>query len=231
MTYEETKNIISGIIIAYPNYKLADMKSTLNLWYEMLKDYPYNVVSMSLKAYICKGNEFAPSIGQLITEICKLTTPQELNSMEAWGLVSKALRNGYYGSAEEFKKLPVLVQKALGTHEQLRNWACDENFNEEVAKSHFIKAYNIECQRKEDITKLPKDVQMFVENINSNSLKAQIESKNISTINSMIEENKAINDKHSHSYDDYIEMPEKVRQIVETKFLKVDHDKGTESSC
>lgn len=45
----------------------------------------------------------------------ELNTPKQLNELEAWSLVEKAIRNSIYNSQEEFSKLPPLVQKAVGS--------------------------------------------------------------------------------------------------------------------
>ena len=95
---------------AFPNYKPPDKTVAVNTWFLMLADYPYHQVQMALKAYIATDTSgFAPSIGQIIDKMQMINSNAEQNEMEAWSLVSKALRNGNYKSREEFEKLPDLV--------------------------------------------------------------------------------------------------------------------------
>lgn len=84
---------------AYPNYKPSDKTVAINTWNLLLSEYSYSQVESGLRAYILSDTSgFAPSIGQLIAKVKTIEEPAQLNESEAWGLVSKAIRNGYYGS-------------------------------------------------------------------------------------------------------------------------------------
>lgn len=162
MTREETIQLLMTIQAAFPNYKVTDKTVTVNIWLSMLEDYDSNLVMASLKSYIATDKTgFAPSIGQIIDKahaLVKLNGNSELTETEAWALVSKALRNGVYNSESEFNKLPETVQKAVGSHEMLRVWATDENFNESVVSSNFMRSYKAVLNRKTEIEKLPASV-------------------------------------------------------------------------
>ena len=107
MTREETVKIMRIICDSYPNYKPTNLSEIVDVWCMMLSDYTYDEVSIALKAYITSNTSgFAPVIGQLIEMIKTITEGQELNDMEAWAIVSKAIRNSAYNSVEEFAKLP-----------------------------------------------------------------------------------------------------------------------------
>ena len=130
MTREETVKIIRIMVDSYPNYKPNDISETVDVWNMMLSEYTYEQISVALKAYILSDTSgFAPSVGQLVDKMKSITTPQELNEMEAWALVCDALRNSGYNYAEEYDKLPPLVQKAVGLPTQLQTWALTENLN------------------------------------------------------------------------------------------------------
>lgn len=201
MTREETVKIIRIMVDSYPNYKPNDISETVDVWQMMLEEYSYQQVSMALKAYILSDDSgFAPSIGKLVNKIHTMTEPQELNEMEAWSLVSKAIRNSGYNSVEEFAKLPPLVQKAVGLPEQLRTWALDENYNEEVASSHFVKCYRNEIVRHREFQKMSRSAQQLIEKENAGSYSAQIAEKRLQAIESANErkqgEIKALETKH-----------------------------------
>lgn len=172
MKREETVKIIRIICDCYPNYKPNNLTETVDVWNMMLSDYTYEQISLALKAYILADtNGFAPSIGQLVDRVNAFSHPQELNELEAWSLVCKAIRNSGYNSEYEFSVLPELVRKAVGTPNHLRTWAMDENFNEQVVGSHFIRCYRSEVARDRDFRKMPANIQSL---INNNS-KAQID--------------------------------------------------------
>ena len=69
----------------------------------MLSDYTYQQISVALKSYILSDTSgFAPTIGQLVDMVHSVSKPQELNEMEAWSVVSMAIRNSGYRYTEEF---------------------------------------------------------------------------------------------------------------------------------
>lgn len=183
MTREEAKKIIMIMSTSYPNYKPQDLTMTVDTWHMMLEDYAYNQVALALKAFVISDTKgFAPSVGQLIDKLQKISQPEELNEMQAWTLVSAALRNGYYGAEEEFNKLPPLVQKAIGAPTQLRNWSQTNTESvENVVQSNFLRTYRSVLQRELDVSKMPAEIKDLIE-ANQPKLKtpapAKIEQKN-----------------------------------------------------
>lgn len=163
MEREETKKIIRIMCDSYPNFKPSNLTETVDVWNMMLSDYTYREISVALKAYILSDTSgFAPSIGQLVGQIHSMSKPQALNEMEAWALVSKAIRNSSYRSVEEFLRLPEEVQRAIGTPEQLRIWAIDEDYNETVVMSNFQRTYRAELEKNSNNEKLPDKMQQMI---------------------------------------------------------------------
>lgn len=176
------------MVDSYPNYKPNNISETVDVWNMMLSEYTYEQISVALKAYILSDTSgFAPSIGQLIGKIQSITQPQELSEMEAWALVSNALRNSCYNSVEEYAKLPPLVQKSVGLPDQLRTWAIDENYNEQVVSSNFMRCYRTELARHEELSKMPEEVKALIDNAFKNSYSAQIDKERERVIKSFID--------------------------------------------
>ena len=215
MTREETVKIIRIMVDSYPNYKPNNISETVDVWYMMLSDYDYNLVAMALKAYILSDTiGFAPSIGQLVSKIQTITKPHELSEMEAWSLVSKAIRNSGYNSVEEFAKLPPIVQNAVGLPEQLRTWALDENYNEQVVSSNFMRCYRTELARHEELSKMPAEIKALIDNSFRNSYSAQIKDKREQVIKSLTD----MKEKEIKSLDtkkEYVPMPEEIKKRME----------------
>lgn len=165
MTRDETVKIIRVISAAYPNYKPNDLTETINVWAAMLSDCSFDEISIALKAYIRTDNSgFAPSVGALIEKARTIQNPAELNEMEAWALVSKALRNGSYGADEEYNKLPPIIQKAVGSPSQLKNWAEIESEDvESVIQSNFLRSYRVSLQRQKELEKLSPDIKALIQ--------------------------------------------------------------------
>ena len=199
---------------SYPNYKPNNISETVDVWCMMLEDYNYNQVSVALKAYVTSDTSgFAPSIGELIAKIQMISQPQELNEMEAWSLVSKALRNGTYGAVEEFSRLPSIVQEAVGNPDNLRNWATsDYKAIESVIQSNFIKTYRSVTSRAEEIKRMPAEIQKLIEKVNQNSLKAQIEQKYQNNTNLLLDKNK-LSMSDTEAVEAYSEPPEEFEAL------------------
>lgn len=193
LTRDETKRIIRIMCDSYPNYKPTDLAETIDVWAMMLEEYTYEQISVALKTYVLSDTSgFAPSVGQLVSKVQTFTQPQELNEMEAWALVSRAIRNSGYNSESEYAKLPAIVQAAVGMPSQLRQWALDENYNEEVVMSQFQRCYRTELKRQEEFQKLPSNVQMLIQNASKNSPKSRIQEKRENTAKYSLEEKDAL---------------------------------------
>lgn len=212
MTVDEFARLADAIKTYFPRDNMLPTDTAMELWYDMLKDMDYRSAYIGLKNHVATS-KFAPTIAD-IRNGAAISRPQELNEMEAWSLVSKAIRNSGYNSAEEFAKLPPLVQKAVGLPSQLRTWALDENYNEQVAMSSFQRAYKAELKRQEELQKTPQNVRNLIEKANSGSYSAQIAEKRQRAIESANErkqgEIKALEMKHEG-----IPMPEKYKERLE----------------
>ncbi len=177
MTREETKKILRIIYNCFPNFRPDNIVETTEVWELMLADYTYPQISVALKSYILSNTSgFAPTIGQLVELVHSVSKPQELNEMEAWSLVSKAIRNSGYRYAEEFLKLPEIIQRAVGTPEQLRIWATDEDYNETVVMSNFQRSYRLVLNQKDETMKLPGEAQRMI-SANENPARIEIQDR------------------------------------------------------
>ena len=212
MTKNEVVKLLMTIQAFYPNYQVENKEFTINAWYSIIGDCDYKPMEKALRAYITTDTSgFAPSIGQLINKLHEVQSPQELNEMEAWLLVSKALRNGTYGAVEEFNKLPPLVQKAVGSPDNLRNWAqTDSESIENVVQSNFMRTYMTVVNRAKEYRKMPKDIQALIESTNKSSYSAQISSKNQQTIKLSLEDNKSQNKPIKG-----VPMPKEIKERIE----------------
>lgn len=216
MTEEKVGELLMTIQAYYPNYNPPDKKITLNAWYIMLAEYPEELVLQALRACIATNTSgFAPDVGQIMSKIQTISQPQELDGMTAWGLVSKALRNGTYGAVEEFNKLPPLVRQAVGMPDNLKNWATsDYQTIETVIQSNFLRTYETVVKRANEINRMPDNIKSLIEKTNTNSYKAQIEQKFQRDIN-------ALNDKNSNligqkeDSEGYIEAPKEIQDRID----------------
>lgn len=169
-TDKETRKIIAVLMVAYPNYKPINIDFTVSVWTDMLSDYSYSEVDMAIKAYISTDTSgFAPAIGQVIDKIKSITTPRQMTDAKAWALVRKAISDSSYNAKDRFNELPVTCQRAVGSPAQLRMWALDASYNENVVSSNFMRCYRTEVTRQSELSRMPSEVRQIIEKINNNS--------------------------------------------------------------
>lgn len=170
MSRDETKQILMRIQSTFPNWKpQSDLRFVVETWHEYLSDFDYEQVKAALKAFVMTDSSgFAPSVGQIIEILDRLGNVGELSEMEAWSLVSRALRRSLYYADEEYAKLPEVVKKAVGSPEMLRSWAeTDMKSIENVIQSNFMRTYRQELARVRELRKIPANVRVLLENCGS----------------------------------------------------------------
>ena len=166
MTLEEFAYLSDAIKTYYPKDNMLPTKESMSLWYDALKDIDYRSAEQGLRKYVM-SNKFPPSISDIRECSLDFERPQELNEMEAWTLVRKAISHASCAD-EEFAKLPPIVQRAVGSPSQIWSWGMDEDFNESVVSSNFMRVYKAELIRAQEISKLPEGMQAAIKKVNEN---------------------------------------------------------------
>lgn len=160
MTLQETAKVMDVIKGAYPNWNAT--KQTALVWAQMFVDDPVELVLASVKSYIAtdvKG--FAPVVGQ-IKKIMVDLVEDDMNEQEAWSLVRKAIGNGLYGSYEEYAQLPPVLQKIVGSPEQLESWAMLKEGLDTVVASNVMRSYRSAREREKFDRAVPSDVRLML---------------------------------------------------------------------
>lgn len=164
MNIDETAAVLAVLQTAYPQFYRTitrqQVDATIGLWAELFAEESFEVVKAAVKAYIVTDTKgFPPHIGAIKEAIRKLTQPEEMTEMEAWGHVAKALRNSGYHSAAEFEKLPPVVQRIVGSPSQLREWAMmDTDTVQSVVQSNFMRSYKARAAGERELLALPPQV-------------------------------------------------------------------------
>ena len=171
MNLVETAKLMAILETAYPMFYAKktqqEREDAIRLWAEMFADEPGELVAVAVKALIkSRVSTFPPGIGEITEMIQQITQPDQMTEMEAWGLVLKAISNSNYNSAEEFQKLPQVLQRLVGAPSQLREWAVmdSETLNSVVA-SNFQRSYKVRAKNERDFLALPSSVKEFMASI------------------------------------------------------------------
>ena len=157
MTRDEAKHLVMMVSAAYPNWKPLNLTETVDTWAVMLQEYEYQFCVVALKTYILTDTAgFAPSIGQLVEKLQQATKREDIGELEAWSMVSKALRNSTYHAEEEFAALPPVLQRTVGNPSNLKEWAGMEmDTVNSVIQSHVVRNYRAAVKSMRDDAKIP----------------------------------------------------------------------------
>lgn len=164
MTREETIKVLAVLKAAYPAFyrgmKADELNGIVNLWASQFEGDDYKTVGAAVQAHIATDTKgYPPHIGAIKEAIRKITQPDEMSEMEAWGYVASALRNSGYNSVAEFDKLPPVVQRIVGSPSQLREWAMmDSDTVQSVVQSNFMRSYRVRAQSEREYLALPESV-------------------------------------------------------------------------
>lgn len=194
MNAKEFGFLADAIKTYFPRDNVLPTENAMRLWYEELKDIPYQLAHLALQKYVCT-NKFAPTIADIREQVAELNNQneEELNETAAWSLVLKAIRRSTYYSEEEFAKLPATVQRAVASPKQLWEWATLEDVDGKtltVIQSNFQRTFRMEQQRERERNKLSPDVLKLMRPLNN--LNIEDKPKELS-----VEEQRMISEAHS----------------------------------
>lgn len=199
MDKQKFATLAIGIKSAYPASKILEDNASMDFWYMMLKDIPYEIAENAVMEYICTS-VFPPNIAE-IRKLCMDRCKKPVLSFDdAWGSVQKAIREyGFYGAEKafaSFDELTLSIVKNLGWS----NLCLNENVD--ASRANFRIAYEAKAKEAQNINQLPDFVvnnramlqQQYTPQIESSPL-ARIESNDtkVEVINSLGQEQ--INDR------------------------------------
>ena len=177
MTKDQFKILVKAMKAVYTNPGFIPDNDAFDVWYSMLKDLDYALASRAVQMHM-QTEETPPTVAGIRKQSAKLKADEtdDLNETAAWSLVLKAIRRSTYYSDEEFAKLPPVVQRAVSSPRQLREWAMLEDVDGKtltVIQSNFQRTFRAEQQRERERSKLSPDVLKLMRTLNN----PQIEDK------------------------------------------------------
>jgi hypothetical protein len=163
VTREEFSNIAKGMKAVYSRDKFMVDKDAFDVWYMLLAEYDYKDVSQAVKSYM-STEKFPPVPADIIDKMHKVhEIPNEMSELEAWNKVYKAICNSSYHAQEEFDNLPPLIQKIVGSPNQLSEWGrCDIEEVNTVIQSNFMRSYKAKSSQQKEFNRLPSDVKQQI---------------------------------------------------------------------
>lgn len=170
MTDFEARRVMETLSVAYPGrYAQQNPErdaKTLLMWSSAFVNDDVRLVLAAVTLFIQTDEKgFPPVPGQIRAKMRLIASHGELTAAEAWACVKKATprvgRPG--GAAEEFRKLPPIAQKLVGSPAQLRKWAnMDSDTLDSVVASTFRKDYQAALEKERAFASLSPDVRRLV---------------------------------------------------------------------
>jgi len=168
MTRDEATAILAILKTAYPAFykDMSDeeIDDVINLWAAMFQDDNVKVVTEAVRAYIATDTKgFPPVIGQIKEKIAMImqSQTQTMTEMEAWQKVKAAI--SYYNAAENFERLPPILQKMVGSPNVLKEWSqMDIETLNTVVQSNFMRSYKAKASQEREYEKLPQSTKQLI---------------------------------------------------------------------
>jgi hypothetical protein len=128
----------------------------------MLGDLDYAVASMAVKKIIMQ-NTFPPAIAEVRKAAAELTNPENLTSSEAWGEVTRAIRNyGYYRGEEALASLSPTTAQVV-RYMGWREICMSEDIG--VIRGQFLRMYAQVAEREQKELLLPADLRQGIQRL------------------------------------------------------------------
>jgi hypothetical protein len=164
VTRQEALAVLAILKTAYPtfykNYSKEDINAAVDLWTTMFADDPAHIVTEAVKSLMCTL-KYPPTIADVKEKIAMITQPLMMTEMEAWSRVRGAI--SYYHANEAFVNLPPMLQKIVGSPNQLREWALmDVETVNSVIQSNFMRSYRAMAAREREYAMLPSSTKQLI---------------------------------------------------------------------
>lgn len=160
MTREEFGTLAACLKAAYTQDSFLPNTQAIQMWYSQLRDLDFETAKRAVFTYI-NQEVFPPTIAGIRQKV--MMSGEEMSEGEAWGLVYKAVCNGGYNAQVEFEHLPKIIQKAVGTWQDIHRMALMESKEIEVARAQFLNSYRAVLQREKNLAVLPQNLQNMIE--------------------------------------------------------------------
>ncbi len=168
MTMREAGQILTIMQTVYPDSFRGQSDEALSamvrVWAQIFADESFDDVANAVYAHMATSTDkFMPVPGTIKAKLHDIANPDAMTEDEAWRIIARALRNGIYGSREEFDKLPAELRKIVHDPAQLKEWAkMDEETVQSVVVSNFRRSYRVTATRRKELDMLPQDVRAAI---------------------------------------------------------------------
>lgn len=162
--------VIKLIGICSANYKnwpeSGKEEHLIELWEMMLSDLELEVAKKAIQVHLSRS-VFPPTVADIRDAAAKITNPRSIDAIEAWGMISEAIRKfGFYRQAEAMDTLPADVVRMVKQF-TWRELCYSENID--TMRAQFRMAWETQNKRLQERNILPDEIVHLIDG--SNALK------------------------------------------------------------
>ncbi|MCQ2113325.1 MAG: replicative helicase loader/inhibitor [Bacteroidaceae bacterium] len=152
MNKKEFSILIKLIRTTYPQQNLFPNEESIEIWYRMLKDIPYEIAMVAVEKWISM-NKWAPAISDIREYATGMCQEQEQDWGEGWNELLRAIaRYGYYdedGALESMSPVTRETVRRLGFKELCLST------NQMADRANFRTVYETISKRNKEDAQLP----------------------------------------------------------------------------
>ncbi len=159
---ERFGNLLKGLKGAYssPNF-LPDDKS-VKVWYQMLMDIPYEVLSLAVQHHIATG-QYPPTIAEIRSRCADILCSELDDWTEAWSKVLDVVsRYGLNNGQEGIKQLDRVTVEAV---KRVGYWAICNSENIAIERANFRTAYEQIVEKEKQKAVIPEPLRLQIEDV------------------------------------------------------------------
>lgn len=147
--------------------KLLPNNQALELWFQQLKDIPYEVAELALNKWVAT-NKWSPSIAEIRETAAEIVNGKQPDWGEGWEQVLRAIRQfGSYRVGEALESLDGITRQCV-ERIGFREICASENIS--VERANFRMLYEQLLERKKIDNQMPVTLAALIEGINTKQI-------------------------------------------------------------
>lgn len=155
MDKQQFATLAIGIKSAYPASKILEDNASMDFWYTMLRDMPYEIAENAVMEHICT-NIYPPNIAEIRKLCIERCQRPVLSFDEAWGIVQRAMST--YGWRYPQKAFEAMDELTLSVVKNLGWSRLCQSENPTADRANFREAYEAKAKAAQNSYQLPKFV-------------------------------------------------------------------------
>lgn len=155
MNKKEFGIFASALKTYYPKEKILPNEQALELWYQQLKDIPYQVAELTLNKWVAT-NKWSPSIADIREQAAGIIQGEEKDWGEAWQEVLRCIsKYGFYREEDALNSMDELTRKVV-KRLGFKNICLSEDI--QVDRANFRMIYEQEQTKAKQDAQLPPKI-------------------------------------------------------------------------